>query len=237
MFSHIRLLIFDLDFLVLDAVLLKQKALRQSLLSFADSISPHVRLPVAMDVEAGYLEHGHRWIHSLDVGLNDGELEELDNVYRTRELRLLKSGGGGIFRGLAEAIAKYRTGGLLTALGADATREYLMNVSDSHNMEALFGIALCTAEFGRHGADEMIDEIMCMAEVYPSETLALGTRPAFFRAARSQDVLTVGCGWGLQRHEGLAEADMQSPGLAEMNDAILRADQYHTRHGAGPKPI
>ena len=119
---------------------------------------------------------------------------------------------------------------LIAALGAEASRDYLLAVSDRHNMESLFDLAFCTEEFGAGCADEMIEEVMHRAEVNPSETLVLGTRPDFFQAARNHDVITIGCGWGLHRHEALAEADLQSLTLANILPSLEKADAMAARY-------
>jgi adenosylhomocysteine nucleosidase len=166
------------------------------------------------------------------MGLQDRDLAALEEAYRGQERLLLDTGEGALFPGVERVLAAYRRDGLLLALGAEATRDYLMQVSDQHNMDGTFAFALCTDEFGGGGADEMIDEIMCLAQVHASETLALGTRPAFFRAARGQDVVTLGCGWGLIRHEALAQADLQCLTPDEMNGTILSVDRRLARERA-----
>ena len=105
-----------------------------------------------------------------------------------------------------------------------------MTVSERHQLEDLFEISLCTEEFGVGSADEMLDEIMHHAEVNPSETLVLGTRTPFFEAAHDLDVLTVGCGWGIQTHSGLEEADFQALTLAQLYPVIRKADELSTQY-------
>lgn len=75
----------------------------------------------------------------------------------------------------------------------------------------------------------MIEEIMSRAEVNPRETLALGTRPGFFLAARRMDVLSIGCGWGLRQLDALADADLQAPALTDLFSAIEKADEMAAR--------
>ena len=70
---------------------------------------------------------------------------------------------------------------------------------------------------------------MTRAEVNPSETLVLGTRPSMFLAARALDVITVGCGWGLRSRPALKEADLQAPTLANLMHAMERADATAAR--------
>lgn len=224
MLRRIRLLIFDLDYAVFDCTQLKVQALRQSMISLADSIPQSVSLPGPADAEEGFREHGRQWIRHLEIGLDEEQLDDLQHTYAIQENRLLESGNGRIYPGIREFIAQCRNMNLATVLGADADRNYLVTVADRFELDGMFQISLCTEEFGRGGADEMLEEIMRQAEVNPSETLALGTRPSYFQAARSLDVLSIGCGWGIHKHAALAEADLQAISLSQLSDAIEKAD-------------
>ncbi len=232
MLRHIRLLVLDLDYLIFDCSMLKVRALRQSLISFADNIPQSVRLPDHMDVEEGYRIHGFRWLQFLEIGLGEERLAELQHAYRIHEDRLVNAGAGQVFPGMTESLASLRRNNVMLALGADASRDYLLAVCDRHELEGVFDIALCTEEFGVGSSDEMIEEIMHHAEVNPSETLVLGTRPSFFEAAHNLDVLTIGCGWGIHQHDGLADADLQSLTLAQIFPAIQRADELAAQYSA-----
>lgn len=224
MLQHIRLLIFDLDYLVFDCALLKVQALRQSLISLADAIPQSVRLPEMVDAEEGFRNHGFRWTRFLEIGLNEETLEHLQQAYRIHEDRLIESRIGRIYPGIEQFISNCRQQKTETALGAESSRDYLINVNDRHHLDNLFQISLCTEEFGVGDADEMFGEIMQQAEVNPSEVLALGTRPQFFQAAHNHDLLTVGCGWGIQQQDSLAEADLISPSFSELATIVEKAD-------------
>jgi phosphoglycolate phosphatase-like HAD superfamily hydrolase len=228
--QHIRLLIFDLDYLVFDCALLKVQALRQSLISLADAIPQSIRLPDMVDAEEGFRNHGFRWTRFLEIGLNEETLEYLQQAYRIHEDRLIESRMGQIYPGIEQFIANCRQQRTETALGAEASRDYLINVNDRHHLDNLFQISLCTEEFGVGDADEMFGEIMQQAEVNPSEALALGTRPQFFRAAHNHDLLTVGCGWGIQQQDSLAEADLISPSFSELATIVEKADYLASQY-------
>lgn len=230
MLQHIRLLVMDLDYVAFDCSLLKAQALRQSLISMADAIPQNVRLPDAVDAEDGYREHGPRWIQHLEIGLNEEGLEDLQRVYALNESRLVQAGSGSAYPGIAEFAAACRESGIALALGAEASRDYLLSVSDRSPFDSLFEITLCTEEFGVGRAEEMVGEIMHHAEVNPSETIVLGTRPQYFQAAHNLDVLTIGCGWGLRRHTGLAEADLQSITMQQLIPALQKADELASRY-------
>ena len=232
MLRHIRLLVLDLDYVIFDCSMLKVRALRQSLISFAEAIPQSVRLPDHMDVEEGYRMHGFRWIQFLEIGLGEERLAELQHAYCINEDRLVEAGAGQMFPGVTESLCGFRRNNVMLALGADASRDYLLSVSDSHHLEGLFDISLCTEEFGVGSTDEMLEEIMHLAEVNPSETLVLGTRPSAFQAAHNLDVLTIGCGWGIHQHDGLADADLQSLTLAQIFPAIQRADGLAAKYSA-----
>jgi phosphoglycolate phosphatase-like HAD superfamily hydrolase len=221
---QIRLLVFDLDYLIYDCAAIKVRALRESMISFADAIPHDVRLPDAADTEEGFRDYGCRWSQMLQIGLDEERLAELQSAYRVHEERLVTAGLGRIYPGLPELLLSFRRNGLLAAIGAEANRDYLLAVSDRHSLESVFEMAYCAEEFGAGGTDEMIDEIMNRAEVNRSETLALGTRPEFFRSAHNLEVLTIGCGWGLRRHEALDEADFQALTVDQAYPAIENAD-------------
>lgn len=224
MLRQIRLLVFDLDYLIFDCAELKLRALRESLISLADAIPHDVRLPDAIDAEEGFREYGHRWMKSLQIGLDEECMKQLETSYRMHEERLIAAGVGGIYSGLPDLLRRCGQEGVSAAIGAEGSRDYLLSVSDRHGLDDLFELAYCTEEFGMGSADEMIEEIMFRAEVNPSETLALGTRPEFFRAAHSIDVRTIGCGWGVRRHESLREADLQALTVTQVYPAIERVD-------------
>jgi phosphoglycolate phosphatase-like HAD superfamily hydrolase len=228
--QHIRLLVFDLDYVVFDCALLKVQALRQSLISLADSIPQDVRLPDAVDAEEGYRDHGFHWTRRLEIGLSEENLEHLQRAFDLNENRMVESGVGRIFPGILEFIADFRNAGISVALGADASRDYLVSVTDRHQLDTLFELSLCSEEFGTGSTDEMFSEIMHFAQVNASETLVLGTRPRFFQAAHNLDLLTIGCGWGIYQHRGLAEADLQSLTLAQLQSAIGKADQLASHY-------
>ncbi len=232
MLQHIRLLILDLDYLVFDCALLKMQALRQSLISLADAIPQSARLPDSMDAEEGFLDHGFRWIQHLEIGLDEEKLDHLQQAYGIHENRLIESGIGRIHHGIEEFLMHCRQSNAAVALGAEASRDYLLAVTDRYQLDSLFQIALCTEEFGVGDADEMLGEIMRQAEVNPSETLVLGTRPHCFQAAHNLDVLTIGCGWGLRRHNGLAEADLQSLTFAQLYPALQKADTLASQYSS-----
>jgi len=232
MFRHIRLLLFDLDYLIFDCSALKIRALRQSLISFAEAIPQDIRLPDAMDAEEGYRDYGFRWTQFLEIGLGEERLSELQHAYRIHEDRLLEAGVGEIYPGIYELLEKCRESGLALALGAEASRDYLLEVSDRHRLDRMFRIALCTEEFGVGSTDEMLEEIMHHHEVNPSETVVLGTRPAFFQSAHNLDLVTVGCGWGLHRHDRLIEADFKALTIASLQTALQEADRLAARYSA-----
>ncbi len=224
MLQHIRLLIFDLDYLVFDCAILKVKALRQGLISLADAIPQSVRVPDVSDAEEGFSNYGFRWARFLEIGLNEETLEHLQQAYRIHEDRLIESEVGRVYPGIEAFITNCRQENTAIALGAEASRDYLVAVNDRHQLDNLFQIALCTEEFGIGEADEMFGEILYQAEVNPSETLALGTRSHYFQAAHNQDILTVGCGWGIRQQDGLSEADLIAPTLFELMPTIRKAD-------------
>ncbi len=221
---HIRLLIFDLDYLIFDCAALKVKALRETLIPFADAIPHDVRLPDAMDAEEEFRDHGRHWTQQLLLGLDATGMTQLQSDYRIHEERLVLAGAGRIYPGLVELLFQCRQNGISAAIGADASRDYLMAVSDRHDLDNLFEMVYCTEEFGKGSADEMIDEIMSRAEVNRSETLVLGTRPDFFQSAHNLDILTIGCGWGLQCHDALGAADLQTLTISQVYPAIVKAD-------------
>lgn len=229
MLNQIRLVVFDLDYLVFDCAEVKMRALRAALVSLEEDIPHSALLPDVLGIEEGFRVHGRRWMSQLDIGLDETALNQLQLSYRTHEERLVTDGVGRLFPGLAEFLSDCRMQGLLPAIGAEASRDYLMAVSDRFGLANLFEMAYCTEEYGMGGADEMIDEIMSRAEVNPSETLALGTRPDFFRAVRSLDVLSIGCGWGLHQLESLAGADLQASVLTDLFPAMEKADEMAAR--------
>lgn len=224
MLRQIRLLVFDLDYLVFDCAELKMRALRESLISFADAIPHDVRLPDAIRAEEGFRNYGFRWMKSLQIGLDEEHMAQLEISYRRHEQRLVAAGIGRIYSGLPELLRLCGQNGASAAIGAEAGRDYLLDVSDRHGLDSLFELAYCTEEFGVGSADEMVEEIMLRAEVNPSETLALGTRADYFRAAHNIDVLTIGCGWGVHGRESLTEADLQASTIAQVYPAIEKAD-------------
>jgi len=228
--GHIRLLVLDLDYLVFDCAPVKIQALRQSLIAFADNIPQNVRLPGTIDAEDGYREHGFRWTQFLEIGLDEERLSELQRVYHIQEERLLESGVGRVFPGLGPFLEVCRERGAALALGAEASREYLLAVSDRHGLDDLFGLALCTEEFGVGSADEMLGEIMHHHEVNPSETVVLATRPAMFQSAHRLDVVTIGCGWGIHKHDALAEADFRALTISGLEAALHEADDLSARY-------
>ncbi len=221
---HIKLLISDLDHVVFDCAELKIKALRQTLISFADIIPQNVRLPDAVDVEEGYRDLGYRWIESLDLG--SAELPaSFSETYRMHEFGLVQAGAGLVFPALEPVLAACRREEVRLALGADAVRDYLLEVRDGHGLDETFDISLCVEEFGMGGVDEMLEEAVRLAEVNRSEAVVLATRPDYFRAARELDLATIGCGWGIHCHEFLAQADYQALTPSEIIPAVLRVDE------------
>jgi len=224
--QHIRLLILDLDYLVFDCTQLKLQALRQSMISLADSIPQDVRLPDEVDVEEGFRDHGFRWLRKLDIELGSEELEDLVRAYAVHEDRLVETGAGRLFPGVDEFVGKCREWDVALALGAEASREYLLAVIDRHQLDIRFQVAMCAEEFGAGGVEEMLGERMHRAEVNPSETLVLGTRPFHFRAAHNLDLTTIGCGWGLRDRDHLTAADHQCQSIAQLSSVLQKADHH-----------
>jgi phosphoglycolate phosphatase-like HAD superfamily hydrolase len=227
---HIKLLVFDLDYIVFDCSALKVAALRQSLISFADAIPQSVRLPDLQDAEEGFRQHGFRWTQFLEIGLDEERLAEVAQAYRINEERLIAARIGQIYPGILEFLSGCRHRQVALALGAEASREYLLSVSDRHELDSFFEAALCTEEYGVGSSEEMLEDLMRQAEVFPSETLVLGTRPAFFDAAHNLDVLTVGCGWGIHKFDGLREADLQALTIGRLLPAIREADELAAQY-------
>ncbi len=225
MLSQIRLLVFDLDYLIYDCAAIKIRALRDALIEVADDLPHDVRIPDELDAEEGFLDRGYRWTESLDIGLGEDALDLFRSAYRKHEVRLASSGAGRLFAGVPDILSFCHANEITTAIGAEASRDYLMAVSDRHDLNNLFEMVYCTEEYGMGGPDEMIEEVMARTEVNPSETLALGTRREFFSAARNIDVLSIGCGWGLHKHESLEESDLQALALAQVYAAIQEADR------------
>ncbi len=224
MLRQIRLVVFDLDYVVLDSVALKTRALRQSLIPFAESLPLDVRLPDLVDIEESFLAEGSRWIRSLDIGFSQDQLIDLEADFRMHEVRFLDAGAARPYPGMADLLSNCREEGLTLALGAEGTREYVMAFCDRNEMDRVFEVAFCTEEFGLGSIDEMLTEIMNHAEVNPSETVVLATRPRFFEAGRDLGILTVGCGWGILGHSALSEADFQSVSLQHALPIIRQAD-------------
>jgi phosphoglycolate phosphatase-like HAD superfamily hydrolase len=221
---HIRLLILDLDYLVFDCAQLKTQAIGQSLISLADLVPHHGALPGIEDAEAGYREHGSSWVKHLEIGLDQQGIDDLDHAFELHERRLVGSGAGGVYPGVKDFLLNCVEADVSLALGAYAKRDYMLEVLERHQLDYLFQIAMCADEFGMGDADEMMLEIMRQLEVNPSETLMMGTRPHAFQAAKSVNVLTIGCGWGILQHGALAEADLRSRTVSELDSAIRKAD-------------
>lgn len=230
MLQHIRLLILDLDYLVFDCASLKAHALKQCIGALDDTILLDAHLPGGVNVEEEFRDHGCQWTRHLEIGLDEEGQKHLEQTYGMIETRMASSGAGRIHSGLEELIVKCRQSNLAVALGADARRDYMIAVMDRHELDCLFQFALCTEEFGSGNAVEMLEEIMHQAEVNPSETLVLGTRPHFFQSANSVDVRTIGCGWGISNHDGLAGADLQSLSLEQLFPSIQKADALAFQH-------
>jgi len=222
--QHIRLLVLDLDYVVFDCASVKAHALKQCIAALDDSVSFGIDLPKGVNVEDAFRNHGFRWIQSLEIGLDEEGQKQLQKAYAMIEARIIDSGAGRVHSGIEEFVVQCRQSNLAVSLGADARRDYMLAVIDRHELDRVFQFALCTEEFGAGDAAEMLEEIMRQAEVNPSETLALGTRPNFFRAAKSLDVRTIGCGWGIRNREVLTTADFLSPTLEELFPAIQKAD-------------
>jgi phosphoglycolate phosphatase-like HAD superfamily hydrolase len=222
---HLKLLVFDLDYLLFDCSLLKANALRQSLVSFAEAIPHSVRLPDAADIEEAYRQEGFLWLKGLELGLDEQQMEDLAEAYRIHEGRLIDAGAGRIYPGLTELLAAWRRDDVRLAIGADATRDYLLSVCDRHALHGIFDVVLCTDEYGAGSAQEMLEDVMYRAEVNPSETLLLGTRQTMFEAAHTLDVVAVGCGWGTRQHDALAEADLNVREIGLLPAAVREADQ------------
>jgi len=230
--NHLKLLIWDLDYLVFDCSALKVTALRHSLIALADSLPHSVRLPEAIDAEGGYLDYGFRWPQFLEIGLDEERLGQFQRAYQIHQDRCVQAGVGRVYPELHDFLVDCRQRDIRLALGAEASRDYLLAIMDQHRLDQMFDIALCTEEFGVGSADEMFEEIMTHTEVYPSETLVLGTRPAFFQAAHNLDLLTIGGGWGLSEQRGLAEADLQAPTVSRLEAVIEKADHLSNRYSS-----
>jgi phosphoglycolate phosphatase-like HAD superfamily hydrolase len=226
---HIRLLVLDLDYLVFDGRALKLKALRQSLVAFADTMPQSARLPDEVDLEDAYLQHGRRWLEFLDLGLEGDLLASLKEAYRVYEDRLIQAGNGIIFPGTAELLDVLRRNGIGLALGADCGRDYLLDVSDHHDLANTFAVSLCTEEFGKGNIDEMLQEALILGEVNRSEAVVLGTRSKYFQAARDLNLASIGCGWGIRRQESLPEADQKAAIPAEIPVILRMLDEQAAR--------
>lgn len=224
MLQHIRLLILDLDYLVFDCSYIKDQAFRQSVAALDEAFPLDIHLLDGVSAEEAFRDHGFRWTRHLEIGLDEEGQKHLEQTYGIHETRMINSGAGGIHPGIEELIVKCRQSNLAVALGADARRDYMLAVIDRNELDSLFQFALCTEEFGAGDVAEMLEEIMRQAEVNPSETLALGTRPHFFRSANSVDVQTIGCGWGIGNHDHMSDADMQSLTLEQIFPEIQKAD-------------
>ncbi len=229
---QIRLLVFDLDYVVFDCATLKARILRKSLIPFAELIPQHISLPDEIDIEESFRLSGSHWIHSLELGLDESQLRVLEGDYVVQEAHLVESGGGRIFPGIRHQLGAYRDAGVTLALGAESTRDYIMSVSDRHNLDQVFEMAFCTEDYGMGGAEEMLAEIMNHAAVNPSETLVLGTRPPCFDASHNLDILCIGCGWGLQKREALGNADFQLYSVDLLQSLIRQADEISASYSA-----
>jgi len=222
---HIQLIILDLDYVVFDCSTIKLQALRQSLISLADIIPQDIRLPDEVDAEEAFRDHGVHWIQRLELGLDQDNLDNLRQTYELNERRLVEAGAGSVFQGLKNFVGECRNREIAVALGAEATRDYLVTVSDQHQLEGLFEISLCTEEFGAGSSEEMLEEVLHYAAANRSEALVLGARPRLFEAAHNLDMLAIGCGWGIRQHQVLSNADLQALTLSQLNPVLLKADQ------------
>jgi phosphoglycolate phosphatase-like HAD superfamily hydrolase len=226
---HIRCLILDLDYLVFSASALKLKALRQSLVAFAEAIPQSARLPDEMDLEEAYLQHGLRWLELLDLGLGDDLLASLKEAYRVYESRLIQAGHGEIYPGIPQLLGPLRQSGISLALGADSGRDYLLDVSDRYQLSDLFEFELSTSEFGKGNIAEMLQETLLLAEVNRSEAVVLGTRADYFQAARDLDMVSIGCGWGIRNHECLQAADQKALVPSDLVEVLSVLDAQAAR--------
>ncbi len=205
---------------------MRLQALRQSLLSFADVIPHNVRIPDAADIEDGYRARGRAWTGELQVGLRADQLGELGRQLEINEQRLVAAGMGSPYPGMEALLSRLQREGLTLHLGADASREHLLSVSDKHRLDRHFEAMFCAGEFGTGQLWDMFEESMHRAGVHSSETVALGTRPEYFRAAHSLDVMTIGCGWGIRQQGGLAEAILQCGQVERAWTAVSRMDAH-----------
>jgi len=142
---HIRLLISDLDYLLFECASLKVQALRQSLMSLAGTLPLDVALPDAKDAEDGFRAYGFQWIRYLENEWGEEIQERIRQAYSIHENRLVEAGMGRLHQGVKAFVDGCRESGLAVALGADASRDYLVAVSDRFQLDALFQVALCTS--------------------------------------------------------------------------------------------
>ena len=96
MLNQIRLVVFDLDYLIFDCAEVKIRALREGLVSLDEDIPHSALLPDVVVVEEGFRDHGSRWVSQLDMGLNEAALDRLQTNYRMHEERLVSEGMGRI---------------------------------------------------------------------------------------------------------------------------------------------
>lgn len=230
MLRQIKLVVFDLDYLVFDCRPVKAQALRQSLIALADVIPHHVRLPDAADIETAFLEHGCGWLKSIGAELDEKHLPDFERVYQIHEQRLIESGAGKTYAGIEALLDFCRREGVSAALGAEATRDYLMTVCDRQEFDRIFETILCTEEFGSGGAGEMLADILARQEVNPSEAVVLGTRPAFFDACHSLDLMTIGCAWGIQEQSILDASDFPAQAVEHVVTVLHRIDEIAAQH-------
>jgi phosphoglycolate phosphatase-like HAD superfamily hydrolase len=227
-YQSIRLLVFDLDYLVFDCALIKTQALRQGLVSLAEAIPHATSLPDELDIQEAFLDHGISWVEHLDLGLSHGAMGNLQQTFSIHESGLIESGVGALYAGLENFLLNCQKMDIAVALGAEATRDYLLAVADKYQLDTLFQPILCTEEFGSGCAEEMYEEIMQIAEALPSETIVLGTRPRMFEAAHAVDAKAIGCGWGM-RNRGLnrlKEADFQAASISQLDTILKQVDEH-----------
>ena len=100
MYQRIRLLVFDLDYLVFDCSPIKTQALRQRLISLAEAIPHNASLPDESNVQESFINQGISWIDRLELGLDQDAMSTLQKACSIHENRLIESGAGALYAGL-----------------------------------------------------------------------------------------------------------------------------------------
>lgn len=148
--------------------------------------------------------------------------QQANTLMGEKEVALLKQGLATPFPGVSETLQRLRDSGLVLCILSNCDSYYLQAVPDALGIGHYFTERFCAADFPGLTKSEILRQVL---PCFQQPAAMVGDRWHDMEAGSDNNLLTIGCAFGLGQDKELATADHRIQHFAQLESILLSEKQ------------